>query len=105
MTRRFEELEVFQRAYKVSLEMHRHASQIRKWQYASPTSRGGKGDRCGCQRPMSRGINPGQFGKGFGKRAKLRQPNFKRFIQMSIGSADEIARMDCATVIDLGYQR
>ena len=77
--RKFEELEVFQRAYKVSLEVHRASLKFpRLEQY-------GLADRI---RRASKSICA-NLAEGFAK--SNRSPaELKRFIQMALGSADEM---------------
>ena len=76
---RFEELEVFQRAYKVSLEIHRFTPsmpQVEQFDLASQIRRASK-SICA------------NLAEGFGKQS-YSKAEFERFIQMSIGSADEM---------------
>ena len=91
LTRRFEDLEVFQRAYKVSLELHRISLQMpRTEQYALADQ----------VRRASKSICA-NLAEGFGGQAQSKA-EFQRFIRMSIGSADEM-RVWLRYCLDLGY--
>ncbi len=91
LTRRFEDLEVFQRAYKVSLELHRVSLQMpRTEQYALADQ----------LRRASKSICA-NLAEGFGRQAQSKA-EFQRFIRMSIGSADEM-RVWLRYCFDLGY--
>ena len=88
--RAFEDLEVFQRAYKLSLEIHRETlkmPQIEQYALADQMRRASK----------SICVN---LAEGFAKQA-YSVVEFKRFIQMSIGSAARCA-YGCATAMILG---
>ena len=87
----FEDLEVFQRAYKLSLEVHRKTlqmPQIEQYALADQLRRASK----------SICVN---VAEGFAKQG-YSVAEFKRFIQMSIGSADEM-RVWPRYSHDLGY--
>ena len=89
--RRFEELEVFQRAYKVSLDIHRFSltmPQIEQRILADQLRRGSK-SICA------------NLAEGFGKQG-LSKTEFRRFVLMSIGSADEM-RVWLRYCLDLEY--
>ena len=76
---RFEELEVFRRAYKVSLEVHRFTltmPQIEQYALADQLRRASK-SICA------------NLAEGFGKQS-LSRSEFRRFVVMSMGSADEM---------------
>ena len=91
LTRRFEDLDVFQRAYKVSLELHRMSLQMpRTEQYALADQ----------VRRASKSIGA-NLAEGFGRQAQSKA-EFQRFIRMSIGSADEM-RVWLRYCFDLGY--
>ena len=91
LTRRFEDLDVFQRAYKVSLELHRVSLQMpRTEQYALADQ----------VRRASKSICA-KLAEGFGRQAQSKA-EFQRFIRMSIGSADEM-RVWLRYCFDLGY--
>ena len=90
MTKRFEDLEVFKKAYKISLELHAASLQYPKLeQYALADQ----------LRRSSKGICV-NIAEGFGKQAS--KVEFRRFVQMSIGSADE-TRVWLRYSVDLGY--
>ncbi len=76
----FEDLEVFQRAYRVSLDLHRASLRFPKIEQFA-----GLADQ---MRRASKSIC-GNIAEGFGKQ---RQSNaeFKRYLLMAIGSADEM---------------
>ncbi len=76
----FEDLEVFQRAYHISLDLHRESLQFPKIeQYA------GLADQ---MRRASKSIC-GNIAEGFGKQRRS-SAEFKRYLLMAIGSADEM---------------
>jgi four helix bundle protein len=88
---RVEELEVFQRAYLVSLEVHRASlgfPQIEQFALADQIRRASK-SICA------------NLAEGFGRQQQSR-PEFRRFLVMAIGSADEMQvwSLYCR---DLGY--
>ena len=88
---RFEELEVFQRAYKVSLDIHRFSltmPQIEQYALADQLRR------------ASQSICA-NLAEGFGKQG-LSKIEFRRFVVMSIGSADEM-RVWLRYCLDLNY--
>jgi four helix bundle protein len=75
----FEDLEVFQRAYKLSLEIHRKSlewPQVEQYALADQMRRASK----------SICVN---VAEGYAKQS-YSVAEFKRFIQMSVGSADEM---------------
>jgi four helix bundle protein len=76
----FEDLEVFRRAYRVSLDLHRTSLQFPKVEQF-----GGLADQ------MRRASKPicGNIAEGFGKQRKS-NAEFKRYLLMAIGSADEM---------------
>jgi four helix bundle protein len=89
--RHFEDLEVFQRAYRLSLEVHRTSLTFPALeQYAM-------GDQV---RRASKSVCV-NIAEGFGKQDR-RQAEFKRFLTMALGSADEM-RVWCRYCLDLGY--
>ena len=88
---RFENLDVFQRAYKVSLDIHRFTltmPQIEQYALADQLRRASK-SICA------------NLAEGFGKQG-LSKTEFRRFVLMSIGSADEI-RVWLRYCLDLEY--
>ena len=87
----FEDLEVFKRAYRVSLEVHRITLTLpQAEQY-------GLADQI---RRASKSICA-NLAEGFGKQS-YSPTEFKRYIQISIGSADEM-RVWIRYCLDLGY--
>ena len=91
VVRSFEELEVFQRAYKVSLEVHQQSLTFPEIEQRA------LGDQV---RRASKSI-PANLAEGFGKQ-RLSKAEFKRFLMMAIGSADEM-RVWVRYCYDLGY--
>ena len=91
MVESFEELDVFKRSYRISLDIH---SESLKWpqieQYAF-------GDQV---RRASKSIPP-NIAEGFGKQ-RSSSKEFKRYLVIDIGSADEM-RVWCRYCFDLGY--
>ena len=88
--RTFEDLEVFQRAYKLSLEIHRMTltlPKIEQYGLADQMRRASK----------SVAVN---IAEGYGKRRSSAE--FGRYIQMAIGSSDEM-RVWLRYCLDLGY--
>jgi len=89
--KRFEDLEVFKRAYQLSLEVHRVSlslPQIEQYALADQIRRASK----------SICVN---LAEGFGKQGQSKA-EFRRFILMSIGSADEM-RVWSRYCLDLNY--
>ena len=86
----FEDLVVFQRAYKVSLEIHKVSTGFPKMEQYGLAEQ---------IRRASKSI-PAKLAEGYGKRRS--KAEFKRFIQMSIGSADEM-RVWLRYCLDLKY--
>ena len=87
----FEDLEVFRRAYRVSLEMHRASLGLPAIeQYAL-------GDQL---RRASKSICA-NVAEGFGKQRRS-SAEFKRYLLMAIGSSDEM-RVWLRYCLDLGY--
>ncbi len=87
-----EDLDVFRKAYKLSLELHEKSLGFPKHEQYH-----GIADQL---RRASKGICA-NLAEGFGKQA-YSKAEFKRFIAMSIGSADEI-RVWLSYSQDLGY--
>jgi four helix bundle protein len=86
-----EDLEVFKKAYRVSLDVHRHSLNFPSLeQYAL-------GDQV---RRASKAICA-NLAEGFGRQAASKA-EFKRFVMMAMGSADEM-RIWCRYCLDLGY--
>jgi len=88
---RFEDLEVFKRAYKVSLKIPQISltmPQVEQYGLAEQMRRASK-SICA------------NLAEGFGKQS-LSKTEFKRFVKMGIGSADEM-RVWLRYCLDLGY--
>src|SRR2546430_15516868 len=75
-----EDLDVFQRAYRISLDLHRASLQFPKIEQF-----GGLADQ---MRRASKSIC-GNIAEGFGKQRRS-NVEFKRYLLMAIGSADEM---------------
>ena len=89
--RNFEDLAVFRRAYRVSLEIHRVSLALpREEQYELAAQ----------IRRASKSI-PANIAEGFGKQ-RLSKAEFHRFLMMAMGSADEM-RVWLRYCLDLGY--
>ena len=91
MAHRFEDLDVFQRAYKLSLEIHKMSltmPQIEQQALADQVRRASK-SICA------------NLAEGFGKQSQSKA-EFRRFILMAIGSADEM-RVWIRYCFDLKY--
>ena len=89
--RSFEDLDVFQRSYRISLEVHRESlrfPKIEQWALGDQVRRASK-------------SIPANIAEGFGKQ-NVSQGEFKRFLLMAQGSADEM-RVWCRYCFDLGY--
>ena len=89
--RKVSDLQVFQRAYALSLEVHRVSltlPKIEQFALADQIRRASK----------SIGVN---LAEGFAKRV-YSQPEFKRFLLMALGSSDEM-QIWSRYVADLGY--
>jgi four helix bundle protein len=87
----FEDLEVFQRAYRLSLELHRFSLTLPGIEQRA------LGDQV---RRASKSI-PVNIAEGFGKQGGS-VPEFRRFLNMALGSADEM-RVWARYCFDLGY--
>jgi four helix bundle protein len=91
MVMRVEELDVFKRAYRISIEVHKASLEFPKIeQYALADQ----------IRRASKGICA-NLSEGFGKQA-YSKAEFKRFVYMAIGSANEM-RIWSRYCLDLGY--
>ena len=88
--RAFEDLAVFQRAYRLSVEIHRESLKFPEIEQRV------LGDQI---RRASKSI-PANIAEGFGKQ-RLSPAEFKRFLMVAIGSADEM-RVWCRYCFDLG---
>jgi four helix bundle protein len=89
--RSFEDLAVFQRAYRVSLEVHRRSLVFPQIEQRA------LGDQV---RRASKSICA-NIAEGFGKQRQS-AAEFKRFLMMAMGSADEM-RVWARYCFDLGY--
>ena len=87
----FEDLEVFQRAYRLSLVVHRKSLEMPKIEQRA------LGDQV---RRASKSICS-NIAEGYG-RQKQSKAEFRRFVWMAIGSADEM-RVWARYALDLGY--
>src|SRR6267378_8403271 len=87
----FEDLEVFQRAYRMSLEIHRESLKFPRIEQRV------LGDQV---RRASKSICA-NVAEGYG-RQKRSKAEFKRFLQMAIGSCDEM-RVWVRYALDLDY--
>ena len=88
---RVEELEVFGRAYRVSLEVHRASLEFPRIEQFALADQVRRASKSICA----------NLAEGFG-RQRLSRPEFGRFLMMAIGSADEMQvwTLYCR---DLGY--
>jgi four helix bundle protein len=91
MVHAFEDLEVFQRAYRLSLEVHRVSLKL------PGIEQNALGDQL---RRSSKSICA-NIAEGFGKQ-RLSAAEFKRFLGIAAGSADEM-RVWSRYCLDLGY--
>jgi four helix bundle protein len=87
----FEDLEVFKRAYRLSLEVHLESLNFPKIEQRA------LGDQI---RRASKSI-PANIAEGFGKQRQS-AAEFKRFLMVAMGSADEM-RVWVRYCLDLGY--
>ena len=87
----FEDLEVFQRAYRMSLEIHRQSLSLLQIEQRV------LGDQ---MRRASKSICA-NIAEGYGRQLRSKA-EFKRFLQMAIGSSDEM-RVWARYAFDLGY--
>ena len=88
---RFEELDVFKRAYKASLEVHRFSLTMPRIEQYSLADQLRRASKSICA----------NLAEGFGKQSQSKA-EFKRFILMAVGSADEM-RVWIRYCFDLGY--
>ena len=88
---RVEDLEVFQRAYRVSLEVHRASLDFPRIEQFALADQVRRASKSICA----------NLAEGFG-RQRISKPEFRRFLVMAIGSADEMQvwSLYCR---DLGY--
>ncbi len=88
----FEDLEVFKKAYAISLEVHTTSLRFPKNEQLN-----GLVDQ---MRRASKGICA-NIAEGYGKQ-RISKAEFKRYLSMAIGSADEM-RVWTRYSLDLGY--
>ena len=87
----FEDLEVFQRAYRMSLDIHRESLRF------PPVEQRVLGDQ---MRRASKSICA-NVAEGYGRQRRSKA-EFKRFLSMAISSSDEM-RVWVRYALDLGY--
>ena len=87
----FERLEVFQRAYRISLELHRISLAFPDLEQRALADQLRRASKSVCANLV----------EGFAKQAQSKA-EFRRFVVMAIGSADEM-RLWCRYCLDLGY--
>src|SRR5436305_10297501 len=87
----FEDLEVFQRAYRVSLDLHRATLSFPKLEERVLADQIRRASKSIC----------GNVAEGFGKQRRS-SAEFKRYLLMAIGSADEM-QVWLRYCADLGY--
>ena len=87
----FEDLEVFQRAYRLSLEVHRASLAFPSVEQRALADQIRRASKSICA----------NVAEGYG-RQKRSKAEFKRFLQMAIGSSDEM-RVWVRYALDLSY--
>ena len=87
----FEDLDVFRRAYRVSLEVHRASLGFPRIEQSALADQLRRASKSICA----------NIAEGFG-RQKRSKPEFRRFLQMALGSSDEM-RVWLRYALDLGY--
>ena len=87
----FEDLEVFQRAYRVSLDLHKATLRFPKVEERVLADQIRRASKSIC----------GNIAEGFGKQRRS-SAEFKRYLLMAIGSADEM-QVWLRYCADLGY--
>jgi four helix bundle protein len=87
----FEDLEVFQRAYRISLEIHRASLTFPSVEQRALADQIRRASKSICA----------NVAEGYG-RQKRSKAAFKRFLQMATGSSDEM-RVWVRYALDLGY--
>ena len=91
MARQFEDLKVFKRAYRLSLEIHKSSLTFPKEEQFGMASQ---------MRRASKSI-PANIAEGFGKQ-RLSKAEFRRYLMIAMGSADEM-RVWTRYCLDLGF--
>jgi four helix bundle protein len=89
--RGFEELEVFRRAYRLSLEVHRASLELPRVEQFALADQIRRASKSICA----------NLADGFG-RQPVSRPEFRRFVMMALGSADEM-QVWTLYCCDLGY--
>jgi four helix bundle protein len=87
----FEDLEVFKRAYRISLEIHRASLEFPRVEQSSLADQLRRASKSICA----------NLAEGFAKQRRS-APEFGRFVGMAIGSSDEM-RVWIRYSLDLGY--
>ena len=87
----FEDLEVFQRAYKLSLEIHQMSLKMPKEEQYALADQVRRASKSICA----------NIAEGFGKQSGS-AAEYKRYLQIAMGSADEM-RVWIRYCVDLGY--
>ena len=87
----FEDLEVFKRAYRLSLEVHRRSLELPTVEQRALADQIRRASKSICA----------NLAEGFGKQVAS-PAEFKRFVSMALGSADEM-RVWTRYCLDLGY--
>jgi four helix bundle protein len=87
----FEDLDVFRRAYRVSLDVHRVSLEAPKIEQHALADQMRRASKSICS----------NLAEGYG-RQKQSKAEFKRFVWMAIGSSDEM-RVWARYALDLGY--
>ena len=87
----FEDLEVFQRAYRVSLEIHKQSLQFPKIEQYAMADQIRRASKSICA----------NIAEGFGKQRRS-SAEYRRYLLMAIGSADEM-RVWVRYCLDLNY--
>ncbi len=87
----FEDLDVFKRAYRVSLDVHRASLVMPKIEQQALADQMRRASKSICS----------NIAEGYG-RQKQSKAEFKRFLWMAIGSSDEM-RVWARYALDLGY--
>ena len=87
----FEDLEVFQRAYRISLDLHKATLRFPKLEERVLADQIRRASKSIC----------GNIAEGFGKQRRS-SAEFKRYLLMAIGSADEM-QVWLRYCADLGY--
>ncbi len=87
----FEDMDVFQRAYRISLEVHRVSLETPKIEQRALADQMRRASKSICS----------NLAEGYG-RQKQSKAEFKRFVWMAIGSSDEM-RVWSRYALDLSY--